>query len=146
MSFTHLHLHSQYSLQDGLGSIDQILSQAQKFKMKAIALTDHDGMLGGIEFYKKATQADIQPILGCELRIKSEFLSNRVTHLILLVKNSIGYRNICQLISKAQLSNHQGIPAIDRAILSRYHEGLIALSGCLQGEIPLLLIQKERRK
>ncbi len=146
MSFTHLHLHSQYSLQDGLGSIDQILSQAQKLKMKAIALTDHDGMLGGIEFYKKATQADIQPILGCELRIKSEFLSNRITHLILLAKNTIGYRNLCQLISKAHLSNHQGIPAIDRAILPSYHEGLIALSGCLQGEITLLIIQKEYQK
>lgn len=146
MNFTHLHLHSQYSLQDGLGSIDQIIDLAQKLKMKAIALTDHDGMIGAIKFYNKACQAGIKPILGCEIRIKGNFLPNRLTHLVLLIKNNTGYRNLCQLISQAHLSNPQGIPAIDYKLLSCYQDGLIALSGCLRGEIPLLISHKEYQK
>ena len=146
MSFIHLHLHSQYSLQDGLGSIDQIISKVQELKMKAVALTDHDGLYGAIEFYKKALCAGIQPIIGCEIRIKSEFLPHRLTHLVLLVKNNAGYRSLCQLISRAHLDNPQVIPAIDRETLSHYHEGLIVLSGCLQGEISILVAQKEYRE
>ncbi len=143
MSFIHLHLHSQYSLQDGLGSIDQIVSKAQELNMKAIALTDHDGLYGAIEFYKKSLCAGIQPIIGCEIRIKSEFLSNHINHLILLAQNNTGYRNLCQLISQAHLSNPRGIPTIDRKRLTHYHEGLMVLSGCLQGEIPMLIAQKK---
>ena len=146
MNFTHLHLHSQYSLQDGLGSVDQIIDLAQKLKMRVLALTDHDSLIGTIEFYKKALQAGIQPILGCEIRIKSDFLPNHLTHLILLIKNNTGYRNLCQLVSQAHLSNPQNIPAIDRKLLSRYREGLIVLSGCLKGEIPLLITRKEYQK
>ncbi|HOR41751.1 MAG TPA: DNA polymerase III subunit alpha [Atribacterota bacterium] len=143
MNFTHLHLHSQYSLQDGLGSIDQIIDRAQKLKMRALALTDHDGLIGGIEFYKKAMQVGIKPILGCEVRIRSNFSPNHLTHLILLAKDNTGYHNLCRLISQAHLSSPQGIPAIDHTILSCYREGLIVLSGCLQGEIPLLIARKE---
>lgn len=143
MNFTHLHLHSQYSLQDGLSSIEQIIERAQMLKMKAIALTDHDNMIGAIEFYKKATEAGIKPILGCEIRVRSAFLPEQLTHLILLVKNSDGYRNLCQLVSQAHLSNPQSIPSIEYEQLSRYHEGLIGLSGCLRGEISLLIAQKE---
>jgi len=145
MSFTHLHLHSQYSLQDGLGSIEQIINKVQEFKMKAVALTDHDGMYGAIEFYKKALLAGIKPILGCEIRMKSKFLPEQITHLILLAQNNKGYRNLCQLISRAHLSNLLGIPAIDRETISEYSEGLIVLSGCLQGEIPLLIARKKYR-
>ncbi|MFZ2331226.1 MAG: DNA polymerase III subunit alpha [Atribacterota bacterium] len=146
MNFTHLHLHSQYSLQDGLGSIDQIINQAQKLKMKSIALTDHDNMVGAVEFYKKAIQAGIQPILGCEIRMRSKFFPGRLTHTVLLVKNSIGYRNLCQLVSQAHLSNPQDIPSIEYELLFRYREGLIALSGPLRGEVPLLIAQKEYQK
>ncbi len=146
MSFVHLHLHSQYSLQDGLGSIDQIITKVQELKMKTVALTDHDGIYGAIKFYKKALSAGIKPIIGCEIRIKSEFLHNHTTHLVLLVQNNIGYRNLCQLISQAHLSNPRGIPAIDRKIFSNYHKGLVVLSGCLQGEIPLLITQKKYRE
>lgn len=145
MNFTHLHLHSQYSLQDGLGSIDQIINLAQRLKMKSIAITDHDNLIGAIEFYKKATQAEIQPILGCEISMRSEFFPNHFTHLILLVKDMIGYRNLCQLVSQAHLSNPQSTPSIDHELLFRYREGLIALSGCLRGEIPRLISQKEYR-
>ena len=133
MNFTHLHLHSQYSLQDGLGSIDQIINLAQKLKIKSIAITDHDSLIGVIELYKKATQAGIKPILGCEIRMKSEFLPNHFTHFILLVKDMIGCRNLCQLVSQAHLSNPQNIPSIDHVLLSHYQKGLIVLSGCLRG-------------
>jgi len=146
MSFIHLHLHSQYSLQDGLGSIDQIVSKTRELQMKALALTDHDGLYGVIEFYKKALIAGIQPIIGCEIRMKSKFLPNRITHLVLLAQNNTGYRNLCQLISQAHLSNPRNMPAIDRERLSQYHEGLVVLSGCLQGEIPLLIAQKKYRE
>ncbi|MBN2395156.1 MAG: DNA polymerase III subunit alpha [Candidatus Atribacteria bacterium] len=146
MSFIHLHLHSHYSLQDGLGSIEEIISKAWELKMKAIALTDHDGLYGAIEFYKKSLSAGIKPIIGCELRIKSEYLFSYPTYLVLLAQDNTGYRNLCQLITHAHLSNPKSIPAIDRNTLSRYHEGLIILSGCLQGEIPTLITQKEYQK
>ena len=146
MNFTHLHLHSHYSLQDGLGSIDQIISRVQELEMKAAALTDHDGMYGAVEFYQKALHAGIKPIIGCEIRIKSASLPHQVAHLILLARNNNGYRSLCRLISQAHLDNPRGIPAIDRKNLSRYHEGLIALSGCRQGEIPVLIAQKKYRE
>ena len=143
MSFTHLHLHSQYSLQDGLGSIEQIINKVQKLKMKSVALTDHDGMYGAIEFYKKSVSAGIKPIIGCEIRIRSENLPNQTTHLVLLAQNNKGYSNLCRLISRAHISNPLEIPAIDRKLVPDYSEGLIILSGCLQGEIPLLIALKK---
>lgn len=143
MSFTHLHLHSQYSMQDGLGSIEQIISRVQELKMKSVAITDHDGMYGAVEFYKKSISAGIKPIIGCEVRLRSEYIPNQTTHLILLAQNNDGYRNLCQLISRAHLSNPSGIPAIDRKIITNYSKGLIILSGCLQGEIPLLIALKK---
>jgi len=130
MGFTHLHLHSQYSLQDGLGNIEQIINKVRELKMKAVALTDHDGMYGAIEFYKKSISARIKPILGCEIRVKSEFLPEQITHLVLLAQNNNGYRNLCQLISRAHLSNPLRIPSIERETISEYSEGLIVLSGC----------------
>ena len=146
MSFVHLHLHSQYSLQDGLGNIEQIISKVLELNMKSVALTDHDGMVGDIEFYKKSISAGIKPIIGCEIRIKSEFLPNYISHLVLLAQNNSGYRNLCQLISQAHLSNPLGIPAIDRKTISEYSEGLIVLSGCLQGEISTLIAKKKYRE
>lgn len=146
MNFTHLHLHSQYSLQDGLGNIEQIINKVREFKMKAVALTDHDGMYGAIEFYKKSISAGIKPIFGCEIRVKSIFLPEQVTHLVLLAQNISGYHNLCQLISRAHLSNPLEIPAIERKTISEYSEGLIVLSGCLQGEIPLLIARKKYRE
>ncbi len=146
MSFIHLHLHSQYSLQDGLGSIEQIIGRVQELGMNAVALTDHDGLYGAIEFYKKALCAGIRPILGCEIRVKSEYFPSCTTHLILLAQNNTGYRNLCQLVSLAHLTHPRDIPAIDRQDIALYHEGLIALSGCLQGEIPMLIVRKEYQK
>ena len=146
MDFTHLHLHSHYSLQDGLGSIDQIITSTQALNMKAVALTDHDGLYGAIEFYKKAVHAGIKPIIGCEIRLKGHYFNQRNSHLILLAKDMQGYQNLCLLVTEAHLSQSETIPVIDADTLLDYHQGLIALSGCLQGEIPLLITHKRYRE
>ena len=143
MEMVHLHVHSQYSMQDGLCSLDDLIKQAAKFNMKAVALTDHDGLYGAIQFYKKAKSAGIKPIIGCEIRIKDNQKSKEIYHLILLVENKKGYSNLCQIITRAHLSNPCSIPAIEKDILAKYSKGIIGLSGCDKGEIPLLLSQKK---
>jgi len=143
MEMVHLHVHSQYSMQDGLCSLDDLIKQATKFNMKVVALTDHDGLYGAIQFYKKAKSAGIKPIIGCEIRVKDNQKSNQTYHLILLVKDKEGYSNLCQIITNAHLSNPGSIPAVEKKILAKYSKGIIGLSGCGKGEIPLLLLQKE---
>ncbi|OGD14840.1 hypothetical protein A2V47_09010 [Candidatus Atribacteria bacterium RBG_19FT_COMBO_35_14] len=143
MDMVHLHVHSQYSVQDGLCSLDDLVKQAVKFNMKAIALTDHDGLYGAVQFYKKAKSAGIKPIIGCEIRVKDNQESKETYHLVLLVKNKEGYSNLCQIITRAHLSNPCSIPAIEKDILAKYSKGIIGLSGCDKGEIPLLLSQKK---
>jgi DNA polymerase-3 subunit alpha len=130
-------------MQDGLCSLDDLIKQATKFNMKAVALTDHDGLYGAIQFYKKAKSAEIKPIIGCEIQVKDNQKSNQIYHLILLVKDKKGYSNLCQIITKAHLSNPGSIPVIEKDILARYSKGIIGLSGCGKGEIPLLLLQKK---
>ncbi|GAH92386.1 unnamed protein product, partial [marine sediment metagenome] len=146
MDMVHLHVHSQYSMQDGLCSLDDLIKQATKFNMKAVALTDHDGLYGAIQFYKKAKKAGIKPIIGCEIRIKDNQKSNQTYHLILLVKDKKGYSNLCQIITRAHLSNHGSIPAIEKEILAKYSKEIIGLSGCDKGEIPSLLSQKKTKR
>jgi len=143
MEMVHLHVHSQYSMQDGLCSLDDLIKQTAKFNMKAIALTDHDGLYGVIHFYKKAKKAGIKPIIGCEIRVKDNQKSNQAYHLILLAKNKEGYSHLCQIITRAHLSNPGSIPAIEKEILAKHCKGIIGLSGCDKGEIPLLLSQKK---
>jgi len=143
MDMVHLHVHSQYSMQDGLCSLDDLIKQTAKFNMKAIALTDHDGLYGVIHFYKKAKKAGIKPIIGCEIRVKDNQKSNQAYHLILLAKNKEGYSHLCQIITRAHLSNPGSIPAIEKEILAKHCKGIIGLSGCDKGEIPLLLSQKK---
>lgn len=143
MKMVHLHVHSQYSMQDGLCSLDNLIKQATKFNMKAVALTDHDGLYGAIQFYKKAKSAGIKPIIGCEIRIKDNQKSNQTYHLILLVKDKEGYGNLCQIITSAHLSNPGSIPAVEKDILAKHCKGIIGLSGCDKGEIPFLFLQKK---
>lgn len=143
MKMVHLHVHSQYSMQDGLCSLDDLIKQATKFNMKAVALTDHDGLYGAIQFYKKAKSAGIKPIIGCEIRIKDNQKSNQTYHLILLVKDKEGYGNLCQIITSAHLSNPGSIPAVEKDILAKHCKGIIGLSGCDKGEIPFLFLQKK---
>jgi DNA polymerase-3 subunit alpha len=130
-------------MQDGLCSLDDLIKQTAKFNMKAIALTDHDGLYGVIQFYKKAKKAGIKPIIGCEIRVKDNQKSNQAYHLILLAKNKEGYSHLCQIITRAHLSNPGSIPAIEKEILAKHCKGIIGLSGCDKGEIPLLLSQKK---
>ncbi|HSF69436.1 MAG TPA: DNA polymerase III subunit alpha, partial [Nitrospira sp.] len=149
-SFVHLHLHTQYSLLDGANQIEPLVQQVKVFGQPAVAITDHGNMFGAIEFYRKAKEAGVKPVIGCEaymalgsrLAKKDSGLShNDYYHLILLAKNLTGYQNLIKLVSKAYLEGFYYKPRMDKEILKDHHEGLIALSGCLSGEIPYLINQ-----
>jgi DNA polymerase-3 subunit alpha len=151
--FVHLHTHTQYSLLDGAIRIDPLLQRAADFGMDSIAITDHGTMFGAVEFYEKATKAGIKPIIGCECYLAPRRLSDktpldgkRLCHLILLAKNQEGYRNLCKLVSIAQLEGFYYKPRIDKEILTRFSNGLIALSACLHGEIPRLVQENRIRE
>ncbi len=148
--FVHLHLHSQYSLLHGAIPIDPLVSQVKKFGMNAVALTDHANMFGAVEFYEKAKKEGIKPILGCEVYylIKGSRLSREskrvdpnLAHLILLVENEEGYRNLCKLLSASYLEGFYYKPRLDKEILKAHSKGLFALSCCSKGEIPRKIIE-----
>lgn len=149
--FIHLHLHTQYSLLDGACRIPEILSLAHAYKMDSLAITDHGCMFGAIEFYQEAQKAGIKPIIGSEVYVapasrlvKSGGLGNDVSsyHLILLARDETGYQNLMKLISSAYLDGFYYKPRIDKEILAQYSKGLLGLSACLKGEIPVLLRQR----
>ncbi len=147
MKFTHLHVHSHYSLLDGLPKIDELLDYAKELGMDSIALTDHGVMYGAVEFYKKAKAKGIKPIIGCEVYVAFEKLTDKRpnidskrNHLILLAKNEQGYKNLVKLVSIAHLDGFYYKPRIDEEILEKYADGLIGLTACIQGKIPMLLI------
>ena len=140
--FIHLHTHSHYSLLDGLAKIDDLVEQAVKNKMSALALTDHGNMYGAIEFYKKCEKAGIKPILGVEayvaldsMRDKRPGIDSKRYHLVLLAKNKTGYKNLIELVSASNLEGFYYKPRIDKEILRKHSEGLIGLSACLGGEL-----------
>lgn len=146
VKFIHLHVHSHYSLLDGLTKIDDLVSYTKELGMEAIALTDHGNIYGAVEFFKKAKKAGIKPIIGCEFYVarESRFSKNPKAdnlryHLTVLVKNETGYKNLTNLVSKAHLEGFYYKPRIDRELLEKHHEGLVCLSGCFRGEIPYLL-------
>jgi len=146
MSFVHLHNHSHYSLLDGLTKLDEMINFAKEQGSPAVALTDHGSMYGAIEFYQKAKKAGIKPIIGVEtyLAPNSRFDKNtredgRGYHLLLLAKNEIGYKNLIKLVSAAHIEGFYYKPRIDWEVLTKYHEGLIASTACLAGEIPRLI-------
>ncbi len=142
--FTHLHVHTHYSLLDGLSKIDEILDRAKDLGMDSLAITDHGVLYGAIEFYIKAKEKGIKPIIGCEMYLTSgDYLSKNNTredktryHLILLAKNEIGYKNLMKLISIAHLDGFYYKPRINKELLKKYAQGLIGLSACAKGEIP----------
>ena len=147
MKFTHLHVHSHYSLLDGLPKIDELLDYVKELGMTSVALTDHGVMYGAVEFYKKAKAKGIKPIIGCEVYTAFEKLTDkrpnidaRRNHLILLAKNEQGYKNLVKLVSIAHLEGFYYKPRIDEETLEKYSEGLIGLSACIQGKIPRLLL------
>jgi len=153
-NFIHLHVHSQYSLLDGAIRFDDAFDLAKKYRMSALALTDHGNMFGAIEFYQTAIKHGIKPIIGCEIYVAPGSRFEKKTrggeegnyHLTLLVKNETGYFNLLKLVSLAHLEGFYYKPRVDKELLSKYDEGLIALSGCLRGEIAVLVGRGEMTK
>jgi DNA polymerase III subunit alpha len=148
MSFVHLHVHTQYSLLDGANKIGPLIEHAKRSGMDAMAITDHGNMFGAVEFFRRASQQGIKPIIGCEAYVAPGRRSDRTQqpksddfdgggnfHLILLAQNRVGYRNLCRLLTAAYQEGLYYKPRIDKEILSELSEGLVVLSGCLSGEI-----------
>lgn len=150
MQFTHLHTHSHYSLLDGLIKIDDLIKKTQDHNMDSVALTDHGVMYGAVEFYEKAIKAGIKPIVGVEAYLVDKSRHDKVKHaryhLVLLAKNRTGYNNLLKLTTLAHLEGYYYKPRIDWEILSRYSEGVIALSACVQGEVPRTFLNQGEEK
>ena len=152
--YTHLHVHSHYSLLDGLGKIDDLLDRAKALGMKSIALTDHGVMYGAVELFMKAKEKDMKVIIGCEMYLTAgDYTSKDATaenrkryHLILLVKDEVGYHNLMELVSKAHLDGFYYKPRIDRKLLRKHAKGLIGLSACVEGEIPANIVMGNHDK
>jgi len=149
--YVHLHNHSHYSLLDGACKIDALTNAAVENNMPALALTDHGNMFGAVEFYKTARKKDLKPIIGVEAyvapgsrkeRKSDKKISDTSFHLVLLAKNLAGYRNLMRLVSIGYLEGFYYRPRVDKEMLQKYSEGLIALSACLKGEVPYYLLKK----
>lgn len=145
--FVHLHLHTDFSLLDGLGKIDQYMRRANEYGMRALAITDHGALYGAINFYQAAIQAGIKPIVGVETYVAPRGMRNKADkadaenfHLVLLAKNAIGYKNLIRLVSLAHLEGLYYKPRVDHDVLREYSEGLVCLSACLAGEVPRKLV------
>jgi len=146
--FAHLHVHTEYSLLDGACRIDDLAARAAQFGLAGLAITDHGSLYGTIPFYKACQKAGVKPIIGCEVYVASRTRFDRegkidadLRHLVLLAENETGYRNLMGLVSDANVEGFYYKPRVDRELLARYSEGLIALSACLSGEIPTLISQ-----
>ena len=142
MSFAHLHVHSEYSLLDGACRIEPMLDKIKSMGQTSVALTDHGVMYGVVDFYKAAKARGLNPIIGCEVYVapRSRFdkvhgIDNERYHLILLCKNNTGYKNLIKLVSEGWVNGFYTKPRVDKKLLEQHHEGLIALSGCLAGEV-----------
>ena len=153
MSFVHLHVHTEYSLLDGACRLDRLCSVAKERGQTALAITDHGNLFGAVDFYRAAKKHGIKPIIGCEVYVASRSRFDKVHgidsnrhHLVLLCKNETGYKNLIKLVSSAWVDGFYTKPRIDRELLEKHHEGLIALSACLAGEIPKLLVNNEYLK
>ncbi|HYA92910.1 MAG TPA: DNA polymerase III subunit alpha [Thermodesulfobacteriota bacterium] len=152
--FIHLHVHSQYSLLDGAVRFEEAFELAKKYGMDALALTDHGNMFGAVEFYQMAIRHGIKPIVGCEIYVSPGSRFERKTgeggdgnyHLTLLVKNETGYFNLIKLVTLAYFEGFYYKPRVDKELLSKYNEGLIALSGCMKGEIATHANRGEMKK
>ena len=143
MEFTHLHVHTEYSLLDGSNKIKEYVARVKELGMDSAAITDHGVMYGVIDFYRAARAEGINPILGCEVyvapgsRFDREAGSgeDRYYHLVLLAENNQGYANLMKIVSKGFTEGFYYKPRVDLAVLKEYHEGIIALSACLAGEV-----------
>ena len=151
MALTHLHVHTEYSLLDGSSKIKELLPRAKELGMDSLAITDHGVMYGVIDFYKKAKEVGIKPILGCEVYVApgSRFDreqskgEDRYYHLVLLAENNQGYQNLMKIVTRGFTEGYYYRPRVDYEILEQYHEGIIALSACLAGEIPNKILKED---
>ena len=148
--FTHLHVHTEFSLLDGACRLGGLLDQAKKLGMDSLAITDHGNMFGVIDFYRAARARGIKPILGCECYLaartrhdKDKNYDAKRYHLVLLCENETGWKNLVAMVSESWVNGFYTKPRIDRALLEQYHEGIICLSGCLAGEIPQALLEND---
>mgnify|MGYP000832168001 CR=1 FL=1 len=148
--FTHLHLHTQFSLLDGACRLDRLVCRAKELGMTSLAITDHGNMYGAVDFYKECKRQGIKPIIGCEVYVaprtrfdKEKVLDKEYNHLVLLVKNEIGYKNLIKMVSLSYTEGFYFKPRIDCDLLEKYSDGLVCLSACLAGEIPQLLLKRE---
>lgn len=153
MSFVHLHVHSEYSLLDGLSKVDKLVERAKSMDMPALALTDHGAMFGSIEFYRAAKKAGVKPIIGMESYMAARSMTDRDPqfdsrsfHLLLLAENDVGYRNLLEIASASQLEGFYYRPRVDHEFLAAHNEGLICTTGCLSGEVPRALQRGQEKK
>ena len=150
--FTHLHVHTEYSLLDGACRIDRLFDHIKEMGQTAIAITDHGVMYGCVQFYDAAVAAGIKPIIGCEVYVATRTRFDKVNrvdgnnHLILLCKNETGYKNLIKLVSAGFLEGFYSKPRVDKQLLEQYHDGLICLSACLAGEIPQAILAGDYQK
>ena len=143
MAFTHLHVHTEYSLLDGSSKIKELVARAKELGMDSLAITDHGVMYGVIDFYRAAKDAGIKPIIGCEIYVSPGSRFERETghnedryyHLVLLAENDKGYHNLMKIVSKGFTEGYYYKPRVDYEVLEQYSEGIIALSACLAGEV-----------
>ncbi|WP_338627086.1 DNA polymerase III subunit alpha [Clostridium baratii] len=151
--FCHLHLHTEYSLLDGSGKIKKLVKKAKELGMESMAITDHGVMYGCVDFYKAAKEEGIKPILGCEVYVASKSMhiknvdkDNTTNHLVLLVKNEVGYENLMKIVSEASIEGFYYKPRVDHDYLRKHSEGIIALSACLGGEVQRALLNEDYEK
>ena len=151
-NFTHLHLHTQFSLLDGFCKIDELMVKLKELGMKSVAITDHGNMSGVVAFYKKAKENGIKSILGCEIYVTKYSYTDRnpdekpLYHLILLAKNDVGYKNLMKIVSEGYIHGFYTKPRVDKSVLRKYGEGIICLSACLAGEVQRYLLANLRTK
>ncbi len=152
--FVHLHVHTEFSLLDGACRLDKLVARAQELEFPALAITDHGVMFGAVDFYKMAQKAGFKPIIGCEVYVapgsrlerkaaKTGTNKNLYNHLVLLAENQTGYKNLVRLVTAGWLEGFYYKPRIDKELLQEFHEGIIALSACLAGEIPQLILNDQ---
>ncbi|MDD6356277.1 MAG: DNA polymerase III subunit alpha [Oscillospiraceae bacterium] len=148
--FTHLHLHTQFSLLDGACRLGNLVSRAKELGMTSLAITDHGNMYGAVDFYDECKKQGVKPIIGCEVYVaprtrfdRDKVLDKEYNHLVLLVKNETGYKNLIKMVSSSYTEGFYFKPRVDHDLLEKYSDGLVCLSACLAGEIPQALLRRD---